>query len=177
MDDRYRAVDAWVRRLLPATPPAILLGIGSPNDLSMLRSFRRRGIPALHLVLGRLVGSFSRFGFRVRMPPVEREPEEWLRVLDRIASALESPAVLLGAPLHHSWPRSAAPSFLALTTARRFPGCRHVPQSGRLSTCISEWTVTLKWGLSYYAQPWLVDRRVGVVHRDRSEPRTSPSSR
>jgi len=131
MDDRYRAVDAWVRRLLPATPPAILLGIGSPNDLSMLRSFRRRGIPALHLVLGRLVGSFSRFGFRVRMPPVEREPEEWLRVLDRIASALESPAVLLGAPLHHSWPRSAAPSFLALTTARRFPGCRHVPQSGR----------------------------------------------
>jgi len=55
MDDRYRAVDAWVRRLLPATPPAILLGIGSPNDLSMLRSFRRRGIPALHLVSGRLV--------------------------------------------------------------------------------------------------------------------------
>ncbi len=94
MDDRYRAVDAWVRRLLPATPPAILLGLGSPNDLSMLRSFARRGIPALHLVSGRLIGSFSRFGFRVRMPPVEREPEEWLRVLDRIASALESPAVL-----------------------------------------------------------------------------------
>src|SRR5215831_5149222 len=94
MDDRYRAVDAWVRRLLPATPPAILLGLGSPNDLSMLRSFARRGIPALHLVSGRLIGSFSRFGFRVRMPPVEREPEEWLCVLDRIASALESPAVL-----------------------------------------------------------------------------------
>ena len=87
-------VDEWVRRLLPATPPAILLGIGSPNDLSMLRSFARRGIPTLHLVSGRLLGSFSRFGFRVRMPPVEREPEEWLRVLDRVASALESPAVL-----------------------------------------------------------------------------------
>jgi D-aspartate ligase len=94
MDDRYGAVDAWARRLLPATPPAILLGIGSPNDLSMLRSFARRGIPALHLVSGRLIGSFSRFGFRVRMPPVEQEPEEWLGVLDRIASALASPAVL-----------------------------------------------------------------------------------
>ena len=94
MHDRYRAVDAWVRRLLPATPPAILLGVGSPNDLSMLRSFARRGIPVLHLVSGRLIGSFSRFGVRVRMPPVEWEPEEWLGVLDRIASALESPAVL-----------------------------------------------------------------------------------
>src|SRR5215471_5760915 len=94
MHDRYRAVDAWVRRLLPATPPAILLGVGSPNELSMLRSFARRGIPVLHLVSGRLIGSFSRFGVRVRMPPVEWEPEEWLGVLDRIASALESPAVL-----------------------------------------------------------------------------------
>ena len=94
MHDRYRAVDAWVRRLLPATPPAILLGVGSPNDLSMLRSFARRGIPVLHLVSGRLIGSFSRFGVRVRMPPVEWEPEEWLGVLDRIASALGSPAVL-----------------------------------------------------------------------------------
>ena len=94
MDDRYRALDEWVQRLLPATPPAILLGIGSPNDLSMLRSFARRGIPTLHLVSGRLLGSFSRFGLRVRMPPVEREPEEWLRVLDRVASDLESPAVL-----------------------------------------------------------------------------------
>src|SRR5215469_500641 len=94
MHDRYRAVDAWVRRLLPATPPAILLGVGSPNDLSMLRSFARRGIPVLQLVSGRLIGSFSRFGVRVRMPPVEWEPEEWLGVLDRIASALGSPAVL-----------------------------------------------------------------------------------
>src|SRR5262244_4658569 len=94
MHDRYRAVDAWVRRLLPATPPVILLGIGSPNDLSVLRSFARRGIPVLHLVSGRLVGSFSRFGFRVRMPPVEQEPEEWLRVLDRISWALVSPSDL-----------------------------------------------------------------------------------
>jgi len=94
MDDRYRAVETWVRGLSPATPPAILLGLGSPNDLSMLRSFARRGIPVLHLVSGRLVGSFSRFGFRVRMPPVEQEPEEWLRVLDRISWALVSPGVL-----------------------------------------------------------------------------------
>src|SRR5262249_51196811 len=67
----------------------------------MLRSFARRGIPVLHLVSGRLIGSFSRFGVRVRMPPLEWEPEEWLGVLDRIAAALGSPAVLFALMAEH----------------------------------------------------------------------------
>jgi predicted ATP-grasp superfamily ATP-dependent carboligase len=101
MSHREAALAAWLRRLPPATPPAILLGVGSTNDLSALRSFTRRGIPTLHLVSQRLLGSFSRFGFRVRMPPVEHEPEAWLRMLDRVASALGSPAALFALSDEH----------------------------------------------------------------------------
>ena len=81
--ERDRALDAWLAGLPPTAPPAILLGIGSTNDLSVLRRFARRGIPTLHLVSQRLLGSFSRFGCRVRMPPVEHEPEVWLAALAR----------------------------------------------------------------------------------------------
>ncbi len=94
MRDRDGALDTWVRGLLPATPPAILLGVGSTNDLSILRSFTRRRIPTLHLVSQRLVGSFSRFGGRVRMPPVQDEPEAWLQALERLSFVLPAPAVL-----------------------------------------------------------------------------------
>ena len=101
MRDRDAALDAWMRRLPAGPPPAILLGIGSSNDLSVLRSFARRGIPTLHLVSQRLLGSFSRFGFRVRMPPVQDEPETWLRALTRVAAGLRSPAAVFALTDEH----------------------------------------------------------------------------
>jgi D-aspartate ligase len=95
MNERDGArVDSWLRRLTAGKSVAIILGVGSTNDLSFLRSFARRGIPTLHLVSHRLLGSFSRFGTRVRMPAVEDDPRAWLEILDRVGSALSSPGAL-----------------------------------------------------------------------------------
>jgi D-aspartate ligase len=99
--ERDRALDAWLAGLSPTAPPAILLGIGSTNDLSVLRSFARRSVPTLHLVSQRLLGSFSRFGCRVRMPAVEHEPEVWLAALARVGVALRTPATVLALTDEH----------------------------------------------------------------------------
>lgn len=82
-------------------PPAILLGDGSTNDLSFVRSLSRHGIPAVLIVGRRLLGSFSRYGVRVRMPPVEDEPRAWLDLLAEIASILAgSPALFALSDAH-----------------------------------------------------------------------------
>ncbi len=94
-------IHARLRRLPTRTPPAILLGTGSTNDLSFLRSLGRRGVPAVHLVADRLLGSYSGYGVRVRMPAVEEEPATWLAMLDLVAAALHTPAVLFALSDQH----------------------------------------------------------------------------
>lgn len=87
-------LDARLRRLSTTTIPAIIVGNGSTNDLSFVRSLSRRRIPTILVVAGRQLGSFSRYGVRVRMPAVEDEPQAWLEVLERMVSALRAAPVL-----------------------------------------------------------------------------------
>ena len=87
-------LDARLRRLSTATMPAIILGNGSSNDLSFLRSLSRRRIPTVHLVADRQLGSFSRYGVRLRLPLVEAEPQAWLDILAEVASRLRAPLAL-----------------------------------------------------------------------------------
>src|SRR5437763_811512 len=83
-----------LRRLSTAKVPAIIIGNGSTNDLSFVRSLSRRRIPTVHIVAGRQLGSFSRHGLRIRMPTVEDEPQAWLEILEVAASLLRAPLVL-----------------------------------------------------------------------------------
>lgn len=87
-------LDARLRRLATGRTPAIILGDGSTNDLSFVRSLSRHGIPTILIVGRRQLGSFSRHGLRIRMPAVEDEPRAWLEVLDAVASPLRATPVL-----------------------------------------------------------------------------------
>src|SRR4051812_11142453 len=87
-------LDSRLRRLLTAGIPAIVVGNGSTNDLSFVRSLSRHGVPTIHLVAGRQLGSFSRYGYRIRMPVVEEEPQVWLEMLEAVASLPLAPPVL-----------------------------------------------------------------------------------
>lgn len=114
--DRARA-DSRLRRLAGGKPPAILLGDGSTNDLSFVRSLRRHGIPTIQIAGRRLLGSFSRHGLRIRMPPVENEPEAWLDLLDEAASILGGSPVLFALSDAHC-------AFLSRNAGRLTPSFR-----------------------------------------------------
>jgi predicted ATP-grasp superfamily ATP-dependent carboligase len=83
-----------LRRLAAGKTAAVLVGDGSTNDLSFVRSLGRRAIPTILISGRRLLGSFSRYGLRIRMPTVEEEPRAWLELLDMAASLLAAPPVL-----------------------------------------------------------------------------------
>ena len=87
-------LDARLRRLATGNPAAIIVGNGSTNDLSFVRSLSRRRIPTILFVGDRQLGSFSRYGLRVRMATVEEEPQAWLEILELAASVLKTPPVL-----------------------------------------------------------------------------------
>lgn len=91
--DRAR-LDAWCRRLATGKSPAIIVGNGSTNDLSFVRSLSRHGIPTILIIGQRQLGSFSRYGLRIRMPPVEDEPQAWIEILEVAVSLLRAPPVL-----------------------------------------------------------------------------------
>ena len=114
--DRAR-LDARLRRLAVGSPPAILLGDGSTNDLSFVRSLSRHGIPTVHIAGRRLLGSFSRYGLRIRMPPVEDEPEAWLALLEETASILGGSPVLFALSDAHC-------AFVSVNGARLTPSFR-----------------------------------------------------
>jgi D-aspartate ligase len=95
MNRQVRArLDRRLRRLASGRTPAIILGDGATNDLSFVRSLGRRGIPTILISGRRLLGSFSRYGLRIRMPTVEDEPQAWLEILDLAASLLGTRPVL-----------------------------------------------------------------------------------
>lgn len=87
-------MDARLRRLATGKTPAIIVGDGSTNDLSFVRSLSRHGIPTILIVGQRQLGSFSRYGLRIRMPTVEDEPQAWLEILEVTASLIRASPVL-----------------------------------------------------------------------------------
>jgi predicted ATP-grasp superfamily ATP-dependent carboligase len=72
----------------------VIVGNGSTNDLSFLRSLGRRGVPTIFCTGDRQLGSFSRYGLRIRLPAVEDDPREWLEVLHLSAALLKTRPVL-----------------------------------------------------------------------------------
>jgi predicted ATP-grasp superfamily ATP-dependent carboligase len=90
----WARLNARLGRLATGKTPAIIVGDGSTNDLSFVRSLSRHGIPTI-LIVGRCqLGSFSRYGLRIRMPAVEDEPQAWLEVLEVAASLLRASPIL-----------------------------------------------------------------------------------
>src|SRR5919109_3361352 len=87
-------LESRVSRLRIGETPAVIVGNGSTNDLSFLRSLGRRGIPTIFCTGDRQLGSFSRYGLRIRLPSVEDDPQEWLEVLHLSATLLKTRLVL-----------------------------------------------------------------------------------
>lgn len=98
--DRAR-LNARLRRLAIGKTPAIIVGNGSTNDLSFVRSLSRHGIPTILIIGQRQLGSFSRYGLRIRMPTVEDEPQAWLEILEVAGSLLRAPPVLFALSDEH----------------------------------------------------------------------------
>lgn len=86
-----------LERLLNQThgkrPLAIVMG-GSVNGLSFVRSLGRRGIPILLLDSERLVGTYSRYGTTVLLPQPDKNPDEWVGLLEFLGSRLDAHGVI-----------------------------------------------------------------------------------
>jgi D-aspartate ligase len=89
-------VERWLRRANRSHPPAILLG-ASTTGLSFARSLGRRGVPLLVLDRRPLVALYTRFAYGQLLPPVYRQPQDWLELLEFAGRRLPAPAVLIAA--------------------------------------------------------------------------------
>jgi D-aspartate ligase len=65
------------------------------NGLSFARSLGRRGVPVLLLESTRFLGTYTRFGKVLMLPPVESAPAAWMEVLGLVGSRLDRPGVLV----------------------------------------------------------------------------------
>lgn len=74
-------------------PLAIVMG-GSVNGLSFVRSLGQRGIPTLLLDSEYLVGTYSRLGTTIILPPPSKDPSPWMEVLEFLGSRLAVPGVI-----------------------------------------------------------------------------------
>jgi D-aspartate ligase len=96
-------LERWLKKSCQQNPLAIILG-GSVNGLSFARSLGRRGIPTLMLDSESFLGTFTRYGKVKMLPPADEHPQEWLALLEFVASRLAHPAVLFAtSDLHSLW--------------------------------------------------------------------------
>jgi predicted ATP-grasp superfamily ATP-dependent carboligase len=86
-------LEGWLKKSCKKNPLAIILG-GSVNGLSFARSLGRRGVPTLLLDSDPLLGTFTRYGKVMLLPPADEQPEDWIDLLEFVASRVDSPAVL-----------------------------------------------------------------------------------
>ncbi len=84
---------AWLSETDSSLPVALVLG-GSVNGLSFVRSLGRRGVPTLMLDSERLIGTYTRFGEVVLLPPATEEPDSWVEFLDFVSRNVRERAVL-----------------------------------------------------------------------------------
>jgi D-aspartate ligase len=85
-----RRLEPWLRKIRGTSALAVILG-GSCNGLSLARSLGRRGIPTLLLDSDRLLGTYTRYGKVVLLPPGD---SEWIPFLEFVGSRLSLPGVL-----------------------------------------------------------------------------------
>ncbi|HEY7089502.1 MAG TPA: hypothetical protein VH518_15500 [Tepidisphaeraceae bacterium] len=91
----FRHLQRWLRssRVQRGKPLAVILG-GSCNGLSFARSLGRRGIPTLLLDSERLLGTYTRFGKVVLLPPASESPDQWITFLELVSSLLPQKGIL-----------------------------------------------------------------------------------
>jgi D-aspartate ligase len=88
-----RILERLLRETHEKRPLAIIMG-GSVNGLSFVRSLGRRGIPTLLLDSETLIGTYTRYGTHVLLPPPDKNLHEWTELLNFLGSRLDLPGVL-----------------------------------------------------------------------------------
>jgi predicted ATP-grasp superfamily ATP-dependent carboligase len=96
-----RKLEAWLRQSSGRNPAAIVLG-GTFNALSFARSFGRRRIPVLMLESERCLGTYTRYGKVVMLPPVGESAQRWIEALEFVGSRLDRRGVLLPTSDEHN---------------------------------------------------------------------------
>ncbi len=86
-------LEGWLKKSCNKKSLAIILG-GSVNGLSFARSLGRRGIPTLLLDSESFLGTFTRYGKVMLLPPADEHPQDWIALLEFVASRLDSTGVL-----------------------------------------------------------------------------------
>ena len=93
MTRRQRELERWLAANAGGRPIAVILGT-SWNGLSFARSLGRRGVPVLLLESKRNLGSYTRHGKVLALPPVDDDPQAWIETLRLIGTRLAVPGVL-----------------------------------------------------------------------------------
>jgi D-aspartate ligase len=91
--ESIQALERWLKKSCRQKSLAIILG-GSVNGLSFARSLGRRGIPTLMLDSESFLGTFTRYGKVIMLPSADEHPQEWISLLEFVASHLDTPAIL-----------------------------------------------------------------------------------
>ena len=89
-----RDLERWLASNAGGRPLAVILGT-SWNGLSFARSLGRRGVPVLLLESKRNLGSYTRYGKVLALPPVDDDPQAWIEILRFVGARLAEPAVLM----------------------------------------------------------------------------------
>jgi D-aspartate ligase len=89
----FRSLDRWLTKNRGRGALAIILG-GSCNGLSFVRSLSRRQKPTLLLESERFLGTYTRYGKVVLLPPVDEFAQNWIKFLEFLGSRLDRPGVL-----------------------------------------------------------------------------------
>jgi predicted ATP-grasp superfamily ATP-dependent carboligase len=94
MMPQERELERWIAANAGGQPPAVILGT-SWNGLSFARSLGRRRVPVLLLESKRNLGSYTRYGKVLTLPPVDDDPQAWISVLRFVGDRLTNPGVLV----------------------------------------------------------------------------------
>jgi D-aspartate ligase len=88
-----KKLGSWLAANRGRGPVAVILG-GSWNALSFARSLGRRGIPVLVLESHRFLGTYTRYGTVLLVPPADEFPETWINLLENVSSRLSTPGII-----------------------------------------------------------------------------------
>jgi D-aspartate ligase len=91
--EQEKRLRAWLAADGNRGPLAVILG-GAWNALSFARSLGRRGVPVLLLESKRFLGTYTRYGKLLLLPPADESPQTWVRLLEFVGSRLSSPGIL-----------------------------------------------------------------------------------
>ena len=91
----------WLVERSRRRPIAVVMG-ASVNGLSFVRSLGRRGVPTLLLDSDRLIGTYTRYGKVVLLPPPDEHADVWIEWLASVGSLLSVPGALFSTSDTHA---------------------------------------------------------------------------